>query len=100
MNGATPDVAGLNGTFVVVNILQETAQIRTTRSVRVSGAGTVLGTPVSIERLFNSAPRVVAIGARWLAIWERHANHDDAPGTIAGSFISPALMIRTSSSRA
>ena len=87
MEGETPDAAGLNGTFLVVNIIRKTAQIRRTQIVRVSGAGTPLGTPAEIEGTFNFVPRVAAFGARWLAIWEFHSNHDDAPGTIRGSFV-------------
>jgi hypothetical protein len=88
MNGHQPDVAGLNGTFLVTNILQETAQIRTVQSVRVDGTGTPLGTPVKLERLFDSWPRAVAFGERWLVIWEGHNNHDDSPGTVRGSFVA------------
>ncbi|HEV3469226.1 MAG TPA: Ig-like domain-containing protein [Pyrinomonadaceae bacterium] len=90
MNGETPDVAGLDGTFLVVNILQETSQIRTTRAVRVSGAGAVMESPFNLDRVFNFAPRAAAFGGRWLVVWERHNNHDDAPGMILGSFVSPA----------
>jgi hypothetical protein len=90
MDGETPDAAGLEGTFVVVGIFQQTAQIRQTRSVRVSGAGTVLGTPVTVDSAFNFVPRVTAFGPRFFAVWERHNNHDDAPGNILGAFISPA----------
>jgi len=90
MNGDAPDVAGLDGNFLVVNILQETSQIRTTKAVRVSGAGAVVGSPITLDRFFNFAPRVAAFGGRWLVVWERHNNHDDAPGSILGSFVSPA----------
>ncbi|HEX7313339.1 MAG TPA: Ig-like domain-containing protein, partial [Pyrinomonadaceae bacterium] len=87
MDGHQPDVAGLNGTFLVTNILQETAQIRTVQTVRVDGTGTPLGTPLKVERLFDFSPRAVAFGNRWLVIWEGHNNHDDSPGTIRGTFI-------------
>ncbi len=89
MNGHQPDVAGLDGTFLVTNILQETAQIRTVQSVRVDGTGTPLGTPVKIERLFDSWPRAAVFGNRWIVIWEGHNNHDDSPGTIRASFVAP-----------
>ena len=89
MNGYQPDVAGLDGTFLVTNILPETPQIRTVQSVRVDGTGTPLGTPVKIERLFDAWPRAVAFGGRWLVIWEGHNNHDDSPGTIRASFVAP-----------
>ncbi|MCA1631566.1 MAG: carboxypeptidase regulatory-like domain-containing protein, partial [Acidobacteria bacterium] len=87
MNGFQPDAAGLNGTFLVANILQETAQIKTTQAVIVSGAGAPAGTPFKISRAFNAWPRVAAFAGRWLLVWEGHANHDDSPGTITGSFV-------------
>ncbi len=88
MAGHQPDVAGLNGNFLVTNILQETAQIRSVQTVRVDGAGTPAGTPVKLRRLFDSWPRAVAFGERWLVVWEGHNNHDDSPGTILGAFVA------------
>ncbi len=38
---------------------------------------------------FDSWPRAVAFGERWLVIWEGHNNHDDSPGTIRASFVAP-----------
>ena len=88
MNGLQPDVAALNGTFLVSNILQETSQIRSLQYVRADAAGTALGTPVKLRRLFDSWPRAAAFGNRWLLVVEGHSNHDDSPGTILGAFIA------------
>ncbi|MET0624408.1 MAG: Ig-like domain-containing protein [Pyrinomonadaceae bacterium] len=88
MNGQQPDVSGLNGNFLVTNILQETRQIRSVQARRVDGAGTPSGAPFFLERIFDSWPRAVAFGERWLVIWEGHNNHDDSPGTIRGSFVA------------
>ena len=88
-NGFLPDAAGLNGTFLVVNILQETTQIKTTQGTLVSGAGAPLAAPFKIQRAFNTWPRVAAFAGRWLAVWEYHGNHDGSPGTIYGSFVEP-----------
>ncbi len=77
MNGLTPDVAALGDTFLTVAIRPIGSQIRNVESVRVSGAGVVLGPPASIlSGNFCFAPRVAAFGNRWLTVWEYHARHD------------------------
>jgi hypothetical protein len=95
MDGDSPDAAGLEGQFLVVNIIPKTRQIRRTQVARVSGAGVRLGAPTEVEGVFNFWPRVVAFGGRWFAVWEYHANHDDAPGTIRGTFIETDGAVRT-----
>jgi hypothetical protein len=88
MNGYTPDASGLNGNFLVVNILpgHEVAYVQ---SIILDGAGTVTGTPQTISTGVNVLPRVAAYGARWFVVWEFHANHDDSPGQIKGAFVGP-----------
>ena len=91
MNGEMPDAAGLNGAFLVVNIIQETSQIRRTQFVRVSGTGAAVGAPVkfSVGGAFNHSPRAAAFGNRWLAVWEARSSHNSSTANTWGSFIEP-----------
>ncbi|MDT7777884.1 MAG: hypothetical protein QOC99_396, partial [Acidobacteriota bacterium] len=85
--GEMPDAAALNGTFIVPYVQQVTVQLRYTKAVLVSGAGSVVGQPQTLETGFNFQPRAAAYGNRWFVVWEFHANHDDAPGVIHGAFV-------------
>jgi hypothetical protein len=90
MDGVAPDVAALGDTFLTVAIFRSGSQIRYVNSVRVSGAGAVLGTPITIGFGFNHVPRVAAFGNRWFAVWEYHSRHDNSRSTIRATFIDAA----------
>ncbi len=88
MNGDTPDVGALGDTFLVSNILQPTSQLRYVQAVRVSSAGAVLGSPVTLQFNFNFGPRVATVGNRWLVVWEYHARHDVSASSVNGAFVN------------
>ena len=89
MKGETPDVAALGDTFLVTNILQATTQLRYVQALRVSSAGALLGSPVTLQFNFNNSPRVAAVGNRWLAVWQFRARHDSSVTAINGAFVNP-----------
>ena len=89
MNGTTPDVAALDGTFLVVGIQPIGSQMRYVQSVRVSAAGAVLGTPATVLTGYNFGPRVARLGARWLIVWEYRSRHEASTSWIYGAFVDP-----------
>jgi hypothetical protein len=88
MDGQTPDVAALGETFLTVAIRQIGSQLRYTEAVRVSAAGTVIGSQALVGSGYNHVPRVAALGNRWLAVWEYHSRHDISRSTIRAAFIA------------
>lgn len=101
MVGASPDVAGQDGTFLVV-ATQPTISIQFYHpfSMRVDGAtgANLDAAPVILGQYFARYPRVIPFDNRWLATWQRNFSHDDinsnlmaafveADGTTAGEFI-------------
>lgn len=90
MEGASPDVAALNGVFLVV-ATQPTISIHFFHpfSMRVDGAtGNLLDTaPVILGQYFARYPRVIAFGNRWFAAWQRNFSHDDPLADLVGAFI-------------
>ena len=87
MDGLTPDVAALGDTFLTVAIRPVGQQVRNVESVRVSGAGVILGSQSLLLGNFNHAPRVAAFRERWLVVWEYHSRHDASTSWIRGSFV-------------
>ena len=92
MDGETADVAALGETFLVVAIRRVGTglETRTVESARVSGAGAVLGTQSILPGNYNFAPRVAALGNRWLVVWEYHSRHDAQTSTIRAAFVDAA----------
>jgi hypothetical protein len=88
MDGLTPDVATLGDTFLTVGV-RPVGQTRNVYSVRVSGAGALLGSPTLVMAAFNFAPRVAVLGNRWLVVWEYHSGHDATTSWIRGAFVDP-----------
>ena len=89
MDGLTPDVAALGNTFLSVAIRPVGSQNRYVESVRVTGAGVVLGPATLVLTNFNFVPRVAALGDQWLVVWEYHSRHDDITSWIRGAFVDP-----------
>ncbi len=90
MQGSTPDVAALGDNFLVVGVLQIgiSSPIRNIRSVRVSGTGQVLGEPAVVDYNFNDAPRVTALGNRWLVVWQGKTRSDSPSYSSQGAFVA------------
>jgi hypothetical protein len=85
--GLTPDVAALGDTFLSVAIYRQGSQTRWVQSVQVSGEGVVLGPVTLVSSAFNYAPRVAALGGRWLVVWEYHSRHDRSTSWTRGAFV-------------
>jgi len=91
MPGASPDVAGQAGTFLVVNTnFTFSVQFYHPYSMRVDGAtGTNLdAAPVILGQYFARNPRVIAFDGRWLATWQRNFSHDDVNSNAQAAFIN------------
>jgi len=92
MDGSSPDVAGLNGKFVVVGRRPTiSAHFVHPFSMRVSGSSgaTLDAAPVIIGQYFARNPRVIAVAGRWLATWQRNFSHDDRNANLMAAFIDP-----------
>ena len=88
MDGLTPDVAALGDTFLTVAIRPVGSEKRYVESVRVTGAGVVLGPATLVLTNFNFVPRVAAFGNQWLVVWEYHSRHDDSTSWIRAAFVN------------
>jgi len=86
--GNQPDVAALGDTFLVVSSHEATNHIRLIKSVRMGADGTVQGAVVNIGNNFARYPKVVALGTRWLATWQRNPTHDNPYATIQANFVN------------
>ena len=86
--GNQPDVAALGDTFLVVSSHEATNHIRVIKSVRVAADGTTQGSVVTIGNNFARYPKVVALGARWLATWQRNPTHDNPNSSINATFVN------------
>ncbi len=95
MDGFDPDVAGLDGVFVIVAIdfLLGNPQYQATHSMRVEGAtGQNLDTePNALGGfvIFAQHPHVVTFGNRWLAVWQTNISHDNSIADTKAAFIDP-----------
>jgi hypothetical protein len=90
MDGGSPDVAALGNVFLVVGT-QPTISSHFVHpfSMRVDGASGALldPQPVALGQYFARNPRVVALGSRWLATWQRNVSHDDNIAYVKANFI-------------
>jgi len=89
MEGFRPDVAALDGVFLVVDI-QITFDIERQEpfAVRVDGAtGTVLGSPVDIGDNHTRHVSVAAFGDRWIVAYQRNFSHDDPNAEVHANFV-------------
>ncbi len=95
MDGVTPDVAALGDTFLTVAI-RPSGEYRTVESVRVSGAGVVLGPATIVLSNYNFAPRVAALGNQWLVVWEYHSRHVESTSWIRAAFVNSTGVVAPS----
>jgi hypothetical protein len=55
----------------------------------VGGDGTILDPqPVIVRAGYELDPRVVALGGRWLIVWEAQASHDNESSSTFGAFVT------------
>jgi len=90
MPGGSPDVAGLNGVFLVANTNATiSAHFVDPFSLRIDGdTGLALdAAPLSLGFYFARNPRVIALGGRWLVTWQRNISHDDINSSTFAAFV-------------
>jgi len=90
MDSESPDVAGLNGTFLVVGTRPTiSAHFFHPFSMRVDGATglTLDPAPVLLGQYFARYPRVIAFDGRWLATWQRNVTHDNPNSSTYAAFV-------------
>ncbi len=96
MPGQMPDVAGLDGMFLVVGTDNDVSlDIRYAYAIRVDTSGNVLGPRQRIGQNFDVWPRVTAFGSRWFAVWEQNVTHDNPRSRIVGAFIGQDGLLQT-----
>lgn len=90
MPGHSPDVAALDGNFLVVGAhAPSNPHFQFPFGVRVRGSdGAVLGSPIQLGQYFARVPRVAALGSRWLVVWQRNVTHDNPTSEIKGNFVA------------
>ncbi|HET9493057.1 MAG TPA: hypothetical protein VFR15_02385, partial [Chloroflexia bacterium] len=84
----SPDVAALNGQFLVVSLHVPQNHISVVRAIRVGGDGVVIGSPVVVGSSFAQEPRVEGFGSRYLLVFERYPTHDNPYSTVRMNFIN------------
>jgi len=95
MPGGSPDVAGRDGVFLVVNTNATiSAHFVDPFSLRIDGAtGDALdAAPLSLGFYFARNPRVIAFGGGWLATWQRNISHDDINSSTFAAFVTMMSM--------
>jgi hypothetical protein len=87
MDSASPDVAGQNGSFLVVGTIPTiSAHFVHPFSMRIDGATLDLE-PALLGQYFARNPRVIAFDGRWLATWQRNISHDDINSSTYAAFV-------------
>jgi hypothetical protein len=89
MRGGEPDVAALDGVFLVAATYAANPQFQTLYSTRVRGSdGSLLdAAPVVVGAYFAIRPSVTSVGGRWLLTWRRNVSHDDIHSDIYANFV-------------
>jgi hypothetical protein len=89
MPGNKPDVAAMDGAFLVVGTYAQDPHFRFPYSVRIRGADGVKldAAPVLIGSYFATNPSVQAFGGRWLAAWQQNPTHDNVRANIVANFM-------------
>jgi PKD repeat protein len=90
MEGFGPvDVAALGSDFLIVGRrFGSSSQFVLPFAARVQGDGTVLDPAgLSLGGYYVRPIRVVALGGKWLAVWQRNFSHDDSLAETLGAFI-------------
>lgn len=89
LKGGSPDVAALNGQFMVVGS-QFGTSVHNLSPVaqRIDAAtGAKLGSSQVLGWSYAQGPRVLTVGNRWLAAWQRNYTHDDPQAEIQAAFV-------------
>jgi PKD repeat protein len=92
MDSESPDVAGHNGSFLVVGTRPTIgAHFVHPFSMRVDGGtgATLDPGPVILGQYYARFPRVIAFGGRWLATWQRNISHDNPNSSAWAAFVEP-----------
>lgn len=91
MRGDDPDVAALDGNFLVAATWAANTEFQILYGTRVRGSdgGLLDVAPMVIGTYFAIRPSVTALGGRWLVVWRSNVNHDDSHSDIAANFVSP-----------
>ena len=92
MEGITPDVAGIDGNFLVVGThYRNNPQERVTFTRRLDGAsGTLLDSePQELGNtvIFSQHPQVVAFNQRWLVTWQTNVSHNNPAASTRAAFV-------------
>ena len=89
MGGHGPDVAALGTSFLIADAEAPTdPHFQYAQAVRVSADGQAAGAAVRLGQGFDVAPRVGALGRRWLVAWEQNATHDNPTSGIKAAFVN------------
>ncbi len=88
MEGGKPDVAANDGTYLVVSSDSPTSDIRLPLAQRVGSDGTLIGSTEQIGANFARYPRVAALGAGWIATWQRQPSHDNPNTSVRVALIA------------
>jgi PKD repeat protein len=89
MDGTSPDVAALDSDFLVVATQQTShAYYYVAHGIRVGGDGSLLDSEeFPIGANYSRVPRVLPVGDRWLAVWQRNYSWDDTMGEINAAWV-------------
>jgi len=89
MPGNSPDVAVLNGVFLVAGTFAQNPHFRHPYTTRIrSSDGIKLDpSPVLIGSYFATNVDARAVGNRWLVAWQENPTHDNVYSDIAANFV-------------
>jgi len=89
MPGGEPDVAALDGVFLVAATHAPNPEFQSVYSTRVRGSdGALLDpAPVLVGSYFAIRPSVTAVGGRWLVAWRLNVSHDNPQSEIYANFV-------------
>lgn len=90
--GNEPDVAALDGVFLVTATYAANPEFQSVFSTRVRGSdGELLDSaPILTGSYFATHPSATAVGGRWLVAWRRNVSHDDDHSDIYANFVVPS----------
>jgi hypothetical protein len=89
MPGNIPDVAVLNGVFLVAGTFAQNPEFRYPYTTRIRGTdGAKLdASPVLIGSYFATNVDARAVGNRWLVAWQQNPTHDNVRSDIVANFV-------------
>ena len=91
MPGSEPDVAAIDGVFLVAATFAANPEFQTPYSMRVRGSDGALldAAPVVVGAYFAIRPSVTSVGGRWLVAWRQNVSHDNVHSDIYANFVDP-----------